>query len=184
MNLKSIQRSYEHLTMLERLSLLDNAISRDDESEINAVVAASPRRTYSQPDYLELFEKITKMRFCNLIIRLGYSMDFELLLRSEIEDDERALSNAKLAAYLYVRATDAWQAVSDEFCLRADYAKEIGEIIFAIGLMAVKDGLLREFAFTEREAQAYIEKHYGKCKLQTLADEIKALRATLGLPDK
>jgi hypothetical protein len=52
MNIKSIRRNYDELTMLERLSLLDNAVSRDDESEIKAIVAASPRKTFSQPDYL------------------------------------------------------------------------------------------------------------------------------------
>jgi hypothetical protein len=181
MNLKSIQRNYEHLTARERLSLFDTAISRADESEVKAIVAASPRKTYSEPDYLALFEKITKMRFCNLIIRLGYAMNFDFLLRLD-EDGESISDNAKLAAYLYVRTTDSWKAVSDELCLRPDYDKEIGEIFFAIYLLIVKDRLLREFAFTENEAKDYLEKQYGISEMKTVADEINALREALGLP--
>lgn len=185
MNLKSIRKDYEHLNALERLSLLDNAISRDDESEIKAIVAASPRKTFSQPDYVEMFEKITKIRFCNLIVRLGYVMDFELFLRFDSESEDDSISNnTRLIAYLYVRATDAWKAVSDELCLRVDYEKEIGKIFIAVGLLFIKDGLLREIAFTETEAKDYIEKRSGDGKIQTLADEIKAMRETLGLPSK
>ncbi len=183
MNLKSIRKDYEHLNTLERLSLLDNAISREDESEVKAIVAASPRKTYSQPDYLEMFEKITQMRFCNLIIRLGYAMNFDFLLR--LDEDGQSISNqAKLAAYLYVRATDSWKAVSDELCLRPDYDKEIGEIFFAIYLLVVKDRLLREFAFTESEVKDYLEKQHGISEMKTLADEIDAMREALGLPHK
>ncbi len=184
MNLKSIQRNYEHLTMLERLSLLDNALSREDESEEKAIVAASPRQHFSEPDYSDLFEKITKLRFCNLIVRLGYAMNFDFLLRFDEDGDESIPDSAKLAAYLYVRATDAWKAVSDELCLRPDYDKEVGEIFFAVDLLTVKDNLLREFAFTESEAKDYIEKQSGIGKIQTLADETKAIREVLGLPLK
>ena len=184
MNLKSIQRNYEHLTMLERLSLLDNAIARDDESEIRAVVAASPRKSYSEPDYVDLFEKITKVRFNNLLVRLGFAMNFDFLLRLDPGDDERISDDAKLAAYLYVRATDAWKAVSDELCLRPDYDKEISEIFFAVELLIVKDRLLREFAFTDAEAKDYLDRTSGISKIQTLANEINAIREALGLPSK
>jgi hypothetical protein len=185
MNLKSIQRNYEHMSALERLSLLDNALSREDESEVKAVAAASPRKTYSAPDYSDLFEKINKMRFCNLIIRLGHAMEFDIFSRldEDDEDDDESISgHAKLAAYLYVRATDSWKAVSDELCLRPDYDKEISSILPGLGLLTVKDRFLREFAFTETETRDYLEKQTGNGEIKTLADETNALREVLGLP--
>ncbi len=107
--------------------------SREDENEVKAIVAASLRKTYSEPDYLDLFEKTTKTRFCNLIVRLGLAMNFDFFLWFDFEGDSESISNdAKLAVYLYVRATDAWKAISDELCLRPDYTKEIGESFFQL----------------------------------------------------
>ncbi len=139
MNLKSIHRNYEHLTMLERLSLADKAVSRGDKSEIKAVVAASPRQTYSQPDYLDLLENINRLRFCNLIVRLSYVMQFDYFFQCDFEGDERISNNAKVAAYLYVRATDAWKAVSDEFGLRPDYNQEICALLYSVEMLNRKD---------------------------------------------
>lgn len=51
MNIKNIRRNYDELTMLERLSLADKAISRDDENEITAINAASPKESFRQVDY-------------------------------------------------------------------------------------------------------------------------------------
>lgn len=184
MNLKSIHRNYQHLTMLERLSLADNAVSRGDESEIKAIVAASPRVTYSQPDYLDLFENINRFRFCNLIVRLSYVMQFDYFLLRDTESDERISDNARLAAYLYVRATDTWKTVSDEFGLCPNFKQEISAHLFSVEMLNAKDELLREFAFTESEVKDYIEKQTGNAKIQTLADEIKAVREALGLPSK
>ncbi len=71
MNIKTLRKSYENLTMLERLSLADNALARDDESELRAIVAASPREHYSQTDWKDMLESINQFRFCNLIVRLS-----------------------------------------------------------------------------------------------------------------
>lgn len=183
MNLKSIQRGYEHLTMLERLSLADQAVARDDESEIKAIVAASLRVTYSQPDYSELFENINRGRFCVLITRLSYIMQFDVFLCLLFNQDKEELPDvARLVAYLYVRATDAWVSVCEEFGLRPDFNERVSNNLFSVETLEMKDSLLRESAFTESEAQAYIEKQGGEGKIQTLADEIKATREALGLP--
>jgi len=184
MNIKSIRKSYENLTMLERLSLADNAVFRNDESEINAIVAASPRKTFSQPDYLDLFENINRFRFCNLITRLSYVMQFDFFLRCGLADKKRISDDARLTAFLYVRATDSWKAVCDEFGLRPDYNQEICSLLFSVEMLNRKDDFLRAFAFTESEAKAYIKKQSGDDKIKTLADEINATREALELPTK
>ncbi len=166
--------------MLERLSLADHAVARNDESEVRAIIAASPRVCYSQPDYLALFENINMFRFCNLITCLRYIMQFSLFCIID-EDREGLPDYARLAAYLYVRATDSWRTVCDEFRLRPDFNEQISNSLFSVAMLEVKDKLLREIAFTESEAVDYLGKQCGISKIQTLADETKAIREVLGL---
>lgn len=59
------------------MSLADNALARDDENELRAIVAASPRKSFSQVDYLDLLEGIKIFRLCNLIVRLSYIMQYD-----------------------------------------------------------------------------------------------------------
>lgn len=183
MNLKSIQKNYAQLTMLERLSLADHAVARNDESEIRAIIAASPRVYYSQPDYLDLFENINIARFCNLITRLSYIMQFSLFCLVD-EDREELPDHARLAAYLYVRATDAWRTVCDDFGLRPDFNEQIFNSLFSVEMLKVKDRLLRDVAFTESEALNFLKQQCGISKIRSLADETKAVREVLGLPLK
>ena len=104
MTIKTLRKDYENLSMLQRLSLLDNAISRNDDSEAQAIMAASPRKSYSQPDYCDFFDQINHIRLCNLIFRLGYMMNFNLFReclseklknKSSLEDKGRAVSRTK-----------------------------------------------------------------------------------------
>ncbi len=170
--------------MLERLSLADHAVARNDESEIRAIVAASPRVCYSQPDYLPLFENINSFRFCNLITRLSYVMQFDAFLCWADEDDEELPDDARLAAFLYVRATDSWRTVCDEFVICPDFNEQISNGLFSVEMLEVKDKIMRKLAFTESEVKDYLKKQCGISKIQTLADETKAIREALGLPSK
>jgi hypothetical protein len=184
MNIKNIRRNYDGLTMLERLSLADNAISRGDESEITAIIAASPKESFRQVDYFDLMREIKTFRLCNLIVRLGYIMHFDFFLRCDFEEKEGISNDAKLAAYLYVRATDSWKDLNDELALRPNFEEELAEHLFAIEMLKMKEILLREIAFTEDEARAFIKDKAGIEKMQTIEDEKKAIREALGLPEK
>lgn len=184
MNIKNIRRSYEQLTMLERLSLADNAESRDDENEIRAIIAASPRETYKQTDFFNLMREIKTFRLCNLIVRFSYVMQFDFFWRCGFEESERISNNARLTAFLYVRATDSWQAVCDELGLRPNYSQEICDLLFSVEMLNRKDELLREFAFTEKEAKEFIKARTGNEEIKTIEDEKKAIREALELPTK
>lgn len=183
MNIKTLRLNYDGMTMLERLSLADNAEARDDETEIRAINAASPKETYRQVDYYNLRQEITTFRLCNLIARLGYIMLFDLFLQFDSEEKD-LINNARLAAFCYVRATDAWKAVNTELDLRPNFDAELSEHLFAIEVLKMKDGLLREFAFTEDEAKEFIKAETGNEKIKMLEDEIKAIREALDLPTK
>ncbi len=142
MNIKSIRRNYENLTMLERFSLLDNAVSRGDESEIKAIVAASPKESFRQVDYYDLMQEIKTFRLCNLIFRLGYILNFDFFLECDFEEKEEISNDTKLAAYLYVHATDSWKAVNDELGLRPNFEEELAEHFFVIEMMKPKEEII------------------------------------------
>jgi hypothetical protein len=192
MNIKSLRKNYESLTMLERLSLADNALARDDENELQAIIAASPRIHFSQVDYLELLNQINKFRFCSLITRLSYIMQFDFFCyeaeldylrnKSSSKREERLDVDARMSAFLYVRATDSWKSVCQEFSINPDFADEVCELLYSVKMMRAKDELLRAMAFTEEEAQAEIIKLFGKGKVKTLEEEIASIKEVLGLP--
>lgn len=184
MNIKNLRRNYDNLTRLERLSLADNAEARNDENEVRAIVAASPREHFSQTDFYDLKREITTFRLCNLIARLGYIMLFDLFLQLEDADSERTFDDAKLAAFCYVRATDSWKTVNDELGLRPNFDAEISEHLFAIEVLNQKNGILREIAFNEAEAREFLKAKTGKDKIKTIDEEIKDIREALGLQTK
>lgn len=193
MNIKSLRRSYENLTMLERLSLVDNAISRDDDSEMLAIKAASPKEAYTQPDFYNLLREITIFRLCNLIVRLGYVINFDYFLRaglenlknlSEADDADNLFDDARFAAYLYVRATDSWEIVNNELCLRSDFDEAIGGLLFSVSLLKGKEKMMRKLAFSEDEVKECLKKKFGNGRMKTIADEANRIRESLGLPTK
>ena len=140
MNIKSLRKNYDGLTMLERLALADNAESRDDESEIRAINEASPKESFRQVDFYDLMKGITTFRLCNLIVRLSYAMQFDFfstfaeleILKDKTDKTKykKHSDNARMAAFLFVRAKDSWQAVNDELGLRPDYDEDISENLF------------------------------------------------------
>jgi hypothetical protein len=195
MNINGVRKNYANLTMLQRLALADNALGRGDESEALAIKNASPRVSYTAADFTELLDEILRFRLCNLITRLGYIMSFDVFLAMEADLDilkdeskvkqrkERISKDLRLAAYLYVRATDSWNAVNSELGLRSNFDDEIGEHLFAIDLLKSRDSLMREWAFSETEARKYLAKSTGNDKLATLAEETEAIREALNIKD-
>ncbi len=194
MNIKSLRKNYDGLTMLERLSLADNAESRDDESEIKAIIEASPKENFRQVDFYDLMREITIFRLGNLIFRLSYIMQFDFFCnlaeldilknKSILKDYSKHLDNAGMSAYLYFRAKDSWQIVSDELGLRPDFDEEMSECLFSLELMRHKEQIMREMALSEDEASDLIKKHVGDGQIKTVEDEASAIREALGLPKK
>lgn len=190
MNINSVRKNYANLTTLQRLALADNAIGRGDESEAMAIKNASPRVSYSQTEFCELYDEIIRFRLCNLITRLGYIMSFDMFLVMEAELDvlkniskvrqkERLSNDLRLAAYLYIRATDSWKAVNSELGLRPNFDEEIGEYLITYDLLESRDALMRKCAFSEDEAKAYLRQSTGSDDLVTIAQETEAIREAL-----
>ena len=191
MNINKLRKNYDGLTMLERLALADNAEARDDEAEIRAINAASPKESLRQVDFYDLMREITTLRLCNLIVRLSYIIQFDFfsmqaefeLLKNKpnLEKEERLYNNARIVAFLYLRARDSLQTVNDELGLRPNFDEEMSEFLFSIETMTEKEDLMRTMAFTEDEAREYLKKKSDKIKIFTVEDEIKSIKEVLGL---
>jgi hypothetical protein len=194
MNIKNLRRNYDGLTMLERLALADNAEARDDESEIRAINAASPKEHFRQVDFYDLMRQITTFRLCNLIVRLSYIINFDFFItlaeldilksKPNYEAHEKHVEDAKMSAFLYVRATDSWQIVNNELGLRPNWDEEISEFLFSHKIMKEKEDVMRRMALNEDEATELIKKHYGNGRVKSLEDEANSIREALGLPKK
>ena len=190
MNTSKLRKNYGNLTMLQRLALADNALGRDDDSEALAIKDASPKVTYTRPDFFDLYDEILRIRICNLVTRLGHIITFDYWLqmegdayceKSSSRPKKRLNGNLRLAGYLYVRATDSWNAVNAELGLRPNFDKELGKHLFEFSLLIRKDSLIREVAFSEVEAMAFVRKATGETEFRTIADEIDGYRKMLEL---
>jgi hypothetical protein len=191
MNIKNLRNNYDGLTMLERLALADNAEARDDESELRAINAASPKEHFRQVDFYDLMKQITTFRLCHLITRLSYIMNFDffcMLAELEMLKDkpnfskcDKYLEDAGMSAFLYCRATDSWQIVNDELGLRPNWDEEISEFLFSYKIMKQKEVVMRKMAFNEEEATERIRKHFGDGRVKSLEAEAESIREALGI---
>ena len=192
MNIKTFRKSYICLTLLERLALADQAEARDDESEIQAINSASPMESRKVVDYYDLLEEINKIRLLNLICCLSYMMRFDYF-SNEIEleflrdrpnaERELKLENCmKMAAFLYVRAKDSWNAVCEEFGFRKDFDEKLLGMLFSVEIFRAQEDLIRAEAFTEEEIQEYMKKKTGPSEIQTFDEEVTGIKKALGLP--
>jgi hypothetical protein len=187
MNVNNLRKNYENLTMLQRLALADNALGRDDESEALAIKNASPRVAFTQPDFNELYTEILNIRMCNLVIRLGYVMSFDLLLFDELEklidksildDDERINNDLRLTGFLYVRATDSWNAINEELGLRPNFDEELAQHLFAIDMLRSKDETMRAALLTMQQKDQSMQSRNRRLRPQTRPTARSALSAT------
>lgn len=187
--IKTIKNKYELLTKQERFGLYQKASLRRDENELSAIYAATPMKTFNVIDFYFLREEIYRIDTVNLLSRLGHSAMFETFVRfaGEPNKDEKEtdyLFNASsLSAYLYVIETDAWQIVCDELGFEVNWFRTLSsQISYAVETMEMKDEFMRECAFSEDEARAFIKISVEKKKvkdfydIKTLTEQIKFYR--------
>lgn len=179
--IKTIKSKYDLLTKQERFGLYQKASLRRDDNELSAIYAATPMKTFSVIDFYFLREEIYRIDTVNLLSRLGHSAMFETFVR--FADDQRKseqesdyyLNASSLSAYLYVIETDAWQIVCDELGFEVNWFRTLSsQISFAVEMMEKKDELMRDCAFSEDEARAFMKTNVKKYKVKNFHD-IKTL---------
>lgn len=183
MNIKTLRRNYEQLTMLERHSLFLSAIMRKDESEENAIVSASPVKLFEMPDFTHLYSKVLSLLMIVMIHKADAWTNWQLF--SEMET-ERAEKHSRLALYFFFVYADAWRAVCEKLNIDADaIAEMMFPSCFLFHRIAFVDETFRKIAFTEGEAREFVGWATGEEKFaMTLEAKIKEFCEFLELPEK
>lgn len=185
MNLKSIRKNYDALSMRERFALYWKAAMRQDESEAGAVVAASPKLDLRVVDIAPFAEDVLTLHLLNLIERMNYAAMFEVFLGlSDDEDEERfeRISDSLfLAGYLYTVETDAWNLIGDEFGFDVEDFRRRSAVDYpAVEFMNVKDEMMRKLAFTEEGIKKVAERNrMNVSELKTLETQKAKYREIL-----
>ncbi len=160
MNTKTLRNDYRLLSMRERYSLLEAASLRDDQSEIAAIKAASPKVSFQGMDLSKLAETVQILHKHNLLERIGLAdiaMDLFTAICYELfpEKPQNLFESFRVAAYLYVVETDSWIKACDEFGADAKkYRRWQAKLYYAAERLETHDELFRDCAFSEREILA------------------------------
>lgn len=180
MNIKTLRRNYDALSLRERYGLLEQAIDRQDDSEATAIVAASPKIAFQLVDFYHLKQAADALQIANLLERLKYQEMFDLFFehREQIaetnpEKSEKMLDNILLCGYLYSIETDAWKAAGDEFGFDVQGFRQImADDLMTFGLLELKDEMMRELAFTEDGVRKVLErKKMDSAEMKTLENQ-------------
>lgn len=195
MNIKSLRKNYDQLSKRERMILYDSAENRDDESEMDAILLATPDERWIKPDFSYEAEQLLKVRLVTLVQRLKYSRESlhwsalaeaQMLSNPKKADDNFFADYASLQAYFYCVTVDSALAVYEEIGLDLESWKAKENEIFDFDFVDDHtDKLMRVIAFTEAEAEAFIkkvgkDKGYKNVRLGfTLEKETNSLREIL-----
>lgn len=195
MNIKSLRKNYDQLSRRERLILYDSAENRDDESEMDAILLATPNERWIKPDFSCEAEQLLKIRLIMLVQRLKHCREtmfwFALAESQALSNRKKADDNfffdyASLQAYFYCVSVDSALAIYQEIGLDLEAWKAKENEIFGFDFVDERtDKLMRSIAFTEAEAEAFINeigKQHGYKKVTlgfTLEKETKSLREIL-----
>ncbi len=183
MNLNTIRKNYETLTFIERNALFISALQRDDKSEIAAIYAATPRKTFSEIDFYELKQSLLALQMIVIIEKADYFNS--ALMLSETERPKHKGMDS-LSLYFFFTTADAWKAVCEEIGVDADaFEKMLFPEKFFIYRLAELENSFRDLAFTETEAAAFCKKHceFNGTLAFTLENKIAEFRKFLDLPE-
>jgi hypothetical protein len=178
MNLKSIQKNYGLLSLEERAALMFAAILRDDERELDAIVAATPKVSYTVRDFYFFAREINDLHIVNLIERWNQQTLFDTFVdvAEEARDHKKKKRYevmARVSAYLYVVETDAWEIVGNEYGIDVlAYRKHLANKLSCITFLEFWDEVLRKAAFTEAEAIQYLTEQSIKLKIHTAENRV------------
>jgi len=184
MNLNAIRKNYETLTLVERNALFISAWQRNDKSEIAAIYAATPRKTYSEIDFYELKQNLIALQMIVIIEKADY---FNLALLFIEDEHPKHKGMDGLSLYFFFTLTDAWKAVCQEVGVDAvSFEQMLFPNRCLIDRLADFENYFRGLAFTEAEATALCKKHceFGGTLAFTLENKIAEFRKFLDFPEK
>lgn len=168
MNIKSLRKNYDKLSKRERFILYDAAENRDDKSEMDAIILATPNVDWIKPDWALQAEQILKFRLVSLIQKLKYCREAMFWLAIAMSEEttrknkkrvEFFFESARLNAYFYCVSADASHSIFEEIGLDTDaWEKKQSELFSLDFVEETTEMQMRKLAFDEKEAEAFINK--------------------------
>lgn len=155
----NLQKHYDKLTALERVSLILEAAKRGDASERAALQHSAPRALYRLPDHFGALEALQLVAHTHLIFQLDRALSVAMLGIIATKED-RAFRAAQVGAYSFCVQADAWRA----FCAEIGIDPELALYGFdnARSSLELCERIAREFAFTFDEVRAEMVKDFGE----------------------
>ena len=117
MNLNAVRKNYRELSLIERNALFISALQRGDQSEIDAIYAATPRKSFSEIDFYELKQNLMMLQMLVIIEKADY---FSVTLMFAEHKDNTNKGADALSLYLFFTLADAWKAICKEIGVDAD----------------------------------------------------------------
>lgn len=184
MNIKTLRKNYQSLNLIERHSLFISSIMRNDKSEEDAILSASPRELREVPDFTFLYQKVLSLLMIVVIHKAEHWINWQTFCELETE---QAKEHSRLALYFFFVFSDAWATVCEQLNIDTEtMQKMMFPDNFLIWRITVIDKNFRSLAFTEAEARNFVSQYAaseGRFEM-TLENKIKEFREFLGLPEK
>ena len=169
MNLKSLRKNYDKLSKRERFILYDAAENRDDKSEMDAISLATPNEDWIKPDFALQAEQILKLRLVQLVHRLKHCRDAMFWLSLSVKKEKLTskgekkdcffYESARLSAYFYCVSVETSHSIYKEIGLDiAAWETKEAELFDLDFADEMTDAQMRNLAFDEKEAEAFINK--------------------------
>lgn len=184
MNVNTLRKNYESLTYIERNALFISALQRGDQSEIDAIYMATPRKTVREIDFYDLKQSLFTLQMYVIIEKVNH-FNIALIL-SEAENPKHEGAE-RLSLYLFFIVADAWREVCKGIGVDADaFEKMLFRDQPFIYRIADVESAFRDIAFNEAEATAFCKKfdHFDGALAFTLKKKVAEFRKFLDLPDK
>ncbi len=148
--------------------MYDSAENRDDQSEMDAILLATPNENWTKPDFALQAEQLLKLRLVLLVQRLKHCREamFWLSLSGTEEPTKKSkkkdrffYDSARLNAYFYCVSVDSANAIYEEIGLDIEAWETKRNELFGLDFVdEMTDLQMRNLAFDEKEVETFIKK--------------------------
>jgi hypothetical protein len=116
-NTNALRKNYDKLTVKERFSAIEAAVSRHDDDELRALNDAAPRKTYSVVHHRFLSEAFLSLAMLHRCAQLEKAGLLLLIHTFDNERGERIFPDLLALANQYRRDGEAWRQICAEYSI-------------------------------------------------------------------
>jgi|ERR1041384_974050 hypothetical protein len=173
----NLQKHYSLLSRHERLTLFLRAAGRDDQAEMDAVLAATPMRNISMREFFPEVETLQTMSLLHLIEQVDNLLALLLVMHDKDESPQRMLAMQRVAQ-LFLVTEEAWRAFVGEYGLAYDrLLNDLAGPLLPYFSLIYSSGLVETAAHWDEG----LPDAAPPMSAPTLADKMKELRGAFAL---